>query len=160
MWQINRLKTNCTALLSASRELIYWGFEGFFFYPFSLSFFGGGDKSVNKSSVLAIYFVGLFSPKRHKNRERCPMSMCQATMIVSSGEFEMYSCSQKAKRDKIWDKKFQVRWVFFYPYDQNEINHPPSSLQYCLFRTLCETHDLKTSPSECFHSGAIGVWVN
>ena len=38
MWQINRLKTNCTA----SRELIYWGFEGFFFYPFSLSFFGGG----------------------------------------------------------------------------------------------------------------------
>ena len=56
---------------------------------------------MNKSSVLAIYFVGLFSPKRHKNRERCPMPMCQATMIVSSGEFEMYSCSQKAKRDKI-----------------------------------------------------------
>ena len=81
---------------------------------------------MNKSSVLAIYFVGLFSPKRHKNRERCPMSMCQATMIVSSGEFEMYSCSQKAKRDKIRDKKFQVRWVFFYPYDQNVINHPPS----------------------------------
>ena len=136
MWQINRLKTNCTALLSASRELIYWGFEGFFFYPFSLSFFGGGDKSVNKSSVLAIYFVGLFSPKRHKNRERCPMSMCQATMIVSSGEFEMYSCSQKAKRDKIWDKKFQVRWVFFLPLRPKWDKPPPIIIRNIIIQSF------------------------